>query len=698
MRRVFYGKIMATTPTQLPVPSEKPQDLKFNAGKIDEYVTSMGWTYTDRFGNKHYTIEGNNYLAQQAMAAYGYAILTGFTFTTGATINNPNEVLLNTADGEYYKWTGSFALGPKVVPENSTPASTGGIGTGKWIGVGDAALRSSLALKDGYSYLGELQSVADFTGLIKQNGARVKLRSWYSGWAATSYAKPKGGGEFIYQTSVPKSKHDGCIYFSPTVPYSATLSSYVNGTGETDPAGNGVWVRDIGDSTHIHTDWAGIGDGSTSTSSSEHSDALQKIFNACMKLSKHIFVNEGWVHIEKQVVLGNYEGQLSGIPQIHGVGIGRSYLTTYPLGTDVYSIVIESENPAQDWKFEQVQIREKGMTKLGYMLKAKNMTGFLWRQVKFAGGMQQVFTDFLLSGQFDECSWFAGYNGLRMTNSPNALILNRCQFLSMVNQGAWLEDGAQVYFHGGSIEGCGIIGETIFRGIFYTKGGAFGTVGLIIDGVYFEANTGTDIYIRHSSNRSVYHKVMNCNFNNGINNYATNHVLVDGQNYSYISGVKLILEMRGNTCTGFNGYVPSASRPDVSIVNYAVNQCIFIDYDNFWTSSQEPIISANILWRTSPDHSFYGRVAGATGGLSNRKNILSSSRSSAGTYLLTFNHIVDADGVSCTLIGSNGGVMVHVEPSGTTATIRTYNFSGTLTDADFFVRGYKTRPEFTYSS
>ncbi|WP_259364276.1 tail fiber/spike domain-containing protein [Enterobacter kobei] len=145
---------MATTPTQNSVPSESPIDLKFNAGKIDEYVTSMGWTYTDRLGQKHYTIEGNNYLAQQAMAAFGYVILTGKTFTTGATINSPNEVLLNTADGEYYKWTGSFASGPKVVPANSTPASTGGIGPGLWIGVGDASLRAALAASTGSALVG----------------------------------------------------------------------------------------------------------------------------------------------------------------------------------------------------------------------------------------------------------------------------------------------------------------------------------------------------------------------------------------------------------------------------------------------------------------------------------------------------------------------------------------------------------------
>ncbi|KFA86513.1 hypothetical protein [Enterobacter sp. EGD-HP1] len=145
---------MATQPTQDAVPSESPRDLKFNAGKIDEFVTSMGWTYTDRFGVNHYTIEGINYLSQQAMAAYGYVILAGKTFTTGATINNPNEVLLNTADGEYYKWTGSLASGPKVVPANSTPASTGGIAPGAWLGVGDASLRAALAAMSGAGLVG----------------------------------------------------------------------------------------------------------------------------------------------------------------------------------------------------------------------------------------------------------------------------------------------------------------------------------------------------------------------------------------------------------------------------------------------------------------------------------------------------------------------------------------------------------------
>lgn len=63
---------MATTPTTNPVPSEKPQDLKFNAGKIDEFVTSYAQWYVDRFGIQHYTIEGLKQLVLQQIYNLGW--------------------------------------------------------------------------------------------------------------------------------------------------------------------------------------------------------------------------------------------------------------------------------------------------------------------------------------------------------------------------------------------------------------------------------------------------------------------------------------------------------------------------------------------------------------------------------------------------------------------------------------------------
>ncbi|WP_446027806.1 tail fiber/spike domain-containing protein [Lelliottia amnigena] len=133
---------MATQPTQDAVPSESPRDLKFNAGKIDEFATSMGWTYTDRFGNQHYTIEGLRWLAQQSMAAFGYVTID--SFEDGATLTEPNEVLRFEATGEYYRWDGSFLPSGKVVPPASTPETSGGVGLDAWLSVGDATLRSQL--------------------------------------------------------------------------------------------------------------------------------------------------------------------------------------------------------------------------------------------------------------------------------------------------------------------------------------------------------------------------------------------------------------------------------------------------------------------------------------------------------------------------------------------------------------------------
>lgn len=130
---------MATTPTNKPIPSEDPRDLKFNAGKIDEVVNSDAHYYTDRFGVRRWTIAGFQYTAEEAIRNYGY--ITMDSFEDGATLTLPNHVLRYEATGEYYRWDGTL---PKNVPAGSTPETSGGIGLGAWVSVGDAALRSEI--------------------------------------------------------------------------------------------------------------------------------------------------------------------------------------------------------------------------------------------------------------------------------------------------------------------------------------------------------------------------------------------------------------------------------------------------------------------------------------------------------------------------------------------------------------------------
>lgn len=130
---------MATTPTNKPIPSEDPRDLKFNAGKIDEVMASDAHYYTDRFGVRRWTIAGFQYTAEEAIRKYGY--ITMDSFEDGATLTLPNQVLRYEETGEYYRWDGEF---PKAVPAGSTPDSTGEVKLGAWVSVGDAVLRGEL--------------------------------------------------------------------------------------------------------------------------------------------------------------------------------------------------------------------------------------------------------------------------------------------------------------------------------------------------------------------------------------------------------------------------------------------------------------------------------------------------------------------------------------------------------------------------
>lgn len=145
---------MATTPTNKPIPSEDVRDLKFNAGKVDEFITSLQHFYKDRFGHERYTAEGMRWVAQQAIASFGY--ITMDSFQEGATLTLPNNVLrwkLPDGNGEYYRWDGDFSQGEKIVTPGSTPENSGGIGIGAWVSVGDASLRSELSRKNGLNLI-----------------------------------------------------------------------------------------------------------------------------------------------------------------------------------------------------------------------------------------------------------------------------------------------------------------------------------------------------------------------------------------------------------------------------------------------------------------------------------------------------------------------------------------------------------------
>lgn len=216
---------MATTPTTLPIPSEDPRDLKFNAGKFDEVMTSDAHYYVDRFGVKRWTIAGFQFTAEEAIRNYGY--ITMDSFEDGATLTLPNQVLRYEATGEYYRWDGDL---PKTVPLGSTPASTGGVGLGAWISVGDAALRGNL--KSEADGLGDsLMTVKQpFTGSVPetQHGQNAKRIDALSSGAVGDGATDDTAAFAILEAQTQYDVIDllGKTYLVDTLP---TVHRYING-------------------------------------------------------------------------------------------------------------------------------------------------------------------------------------------------------------------------------------------------------------------------------------------------------------------------------------------------------------------------------------------------------------------------------------------------------------------------------------
>ena len=137
-------------------------------------------------------------------------------FDDGVTLQSENQVIIQFIDGyaRQFLWSGSL---PKVVPAGSTPESSGGIGPGAWVSVGDASLRSNLADSDGSSLIkygdGTLKDYLD--SLSNKSGFNAVGR--FLNIAELREATPSTEGEIVFVASAASAsateKHYGGGYF-----------------------------------------------------------------------------------------------------------------------------------------------------------------------------------------------------------------------------------------------------------------------------------------------------------------------------------------------------------------------------------------------------------------------------------------------------------------------------------------------------
>lgn len=111
-----------------------------------DQTVDLAKEYADAAGSSAGNAKDSEDEARRIAARIKAAGLTGYitrrSFEEGFNVTTWNEVLLWEDDGEYYRWDGTL---PKNVPAGSTPESSGGIGLGAWVSVGDASLRTEVS-------------------------------------------------------------------------------------------------------------------------------------------------------------------------------------------------------------------------------------------------------------------------------------------------------------------------------------------------------------------------------------------------------------------------------------------------------------------------------------------------------------------------------------------------------------------------
>lgn len=134
---------------------------------------------------------------RRSLAEAGLTLVSG-SFEEGATANNKTDAVWYIAGGQCYTWDSTF---PRDVPAKSTPATTGGIGVGAWLSVGDGVLRSQISNPDGATlypdlHMARLRDEHDIRGWggigngIFDNSSAIEL--------AVADILAKGGGRLFF--------------------------------------------------------------------------------------------------------------------------------------------------------------------------------------------------------------------------------------------------------------------------------------------------------------------------------------------------------------------------------------------------------------------------------------------------------------------------------------------------------------------
>lgn len=610
------------------------------------------------------------------------------TFVTGATISAANQALaVDATKAMYYVWTGAL---PKAVPPNTDPTADN-----KWIPVSNATLRGVLSAPDGANAVGEVQSVAGFSQLIAVQGRKAHLRGWYPNSTV-------GAGDYYYDTTIIRSKHDGGKYISPTVPYT-TAQAFVAGTGETNATGAGVWVR-AGVSSALKGEWYGM---LTGTVASPMLIAMAK--------------TAGVEGLGVEFPAGNFvanatatflmDGSATGnVKYVKGAGSRSTLFTVDTTALNTYAIRITGSIGATTATHDMVYVvgfrmrgngsRAGGNIYTGFGLMIENTLEFTMLDVRTENFERGATLQNSLYGLAIACRLQASKSAVVMrrsglTTGVNAMEFLRCDFSDNAIYCVQETESHAVKYTNCTFEGNGgkfdNDGTTIIGSVACVQTdttGAAGGVGTVFDTCYFEANSCVDVKVLVNSNRNQLSAVRNCIFNKTRTDMTGPRIQMVSTLSAMTGGLKATLQLDGNRFfSGTNN--ADASFPDVEVTGFTAlgyGHGEILDYNNVFTANTAIAKDAIVVHKKAPDDGILCRGLSAGGfTAAQSRNVVSATRQGVGVYRVITNQLTSLFDWQITL-DNVGFATISTAENNEAFTVSCFNGSGAAADVNFRLR------------
>ena len=345
--------------------------------------------------------------------------------------------------------------------------------------------------------------------------------------------------------------------------------------------GDGSWGTVAGSGGYVDLRYSVRDYGAKGDNSTDDTAAIQATINMARTTGGTVYFPRGVYVITTSLTYTAIAGN-DPIYRVHfaGDGIGASLIRQINAG-DGLVITGYTGSPINPNLYTHISDLQFVGSGSGQGLSITNGAYVYVEACHFTGWAYGFYGANFLSSTFSACAFRFNQRGFvieripggNYASSPNALTMLNCEIGANSLFGGWVLGPGVFTMQGGAIEGNGTTpGSTSNWGLKISEPSGStaieSAVGISLDGVYFEVNSGiADLWIESSSAKpGVTNNINGCSFVRVASNYPTYSVLV----YASTPADSYNNVISGCGFKGIGGYTPSTSRMTISNYNAKV--------------------------------------------------------------------------------------------------------------------------------